>query len=346
MFRRSSVAAEQMVHWLLIIGLAFVVAALLLLVMLVIRRTVLARRDRRYAEAERRVRPLAIALVEGQHSERPTLSSADQAVLAEVLRRYSRKLTGGADARVAAYFAGTPAVRTAVHELRARRMWRRAAAAYRLGDMANPEVAPELLRALDDGRRPVRAAAARSLGRLGIVDAALPLVEALVSGRVPNGVAGQALVELGPAAVPELRRIAAHPEPQVRAAAVTLIGLVGGSRDAQLAVHGLEDSSADVRRAAAETLGRIGGPTAERPLRSALDDRIHFVRAAAATALGTLRSASAVPQLLDMARTDRFRPARAAAEALARIAPHELAAAAAAPGAGPHLHEAADLKAL
>jgi HEAT repeat protein len=203
-----------------------------------------------------------------------------------------------------------------------------------------------LVSALDDGKRPVRAAAARSLGRLGIVDAVLPLVEALVSGRVPHGVAGQALVELGPAAVPELRRIAEHPDAAIRAAAVTLIGLVGDSRDARLAVRALEDPSADVRRAAAETLSRIGGATAEAPLRATLSDRIHFVRAAAATALGALRSDSAVPQLLEVARTDRFRPARAAAQAIALIAPRELAAAAAEPEAGPHLHEAADLGAL
>jgi HEAT repeat protein len=335
-----------MIGGLIIVALVFVAAALAMLVLLVIRRTVLARRDRRYADAERRVRPLAIALVEGDGGKPPTLSSADQAVLAEVLGRYSRKLTGAAHARIADYFRGTPAVRVALHDLRARRMWRRAAAAYRLGDMADPEVAPALFAALDDGSRQVRAACARSLGRLGIVDAALPLVEAFVSRRVPSGVAGQALVELGPAAVPELRRIAEHPEPQIRAAAVTLIGLVGDSREAPLAVSALEDPSADVRRAAAETLSRIGGAAAEPPLRAALSDRLHFVRAAAAAALGALHSDAALPQLLEIARTDEFRPARAAAQAVARIAPRELAAAANEPGAGPHLHEAADLGAL
>ena len=130
-----------MIHALVIVALAFVGAALLLLVLLASRRTVLARRDRRYAEGERRVRPLAIALVEGQNGEQPALSSADQAVLADVLRRYSRKLTGDADARVAAYFRDKPAVRVALRDLRGRRMWRRAAAAYRLGDMADREVA-------------------------------------------------------------------------------------------------------------------------------------------------------------------------------------------------------------
>ena len=111
-----------MVHWLLILALAFVAIALLLLVVLVIRRAVLARRDRRYAEAERRVRPLAIALVEGQTVEQPTLSSGDQAVLADVLGRYSRKLTGDADARIAAYFGGKPALHTALSDLRRRRI--------------------------------------------------------------------------------------------------------------------------------------------------------------------------------------------------------------------------------
>ena len=335
-----------MIWALIIVALAFVAAALVLLVLLGIRRTALARRERRYAEAERRVRPLAIALVEGQDGEQPALDSTEQAVLADVLRRYSRKLTGEADARVAAYFRDKPAAGTAMSELSARRMWRRAAAAYRLGDMADPKVAPALLTALDDPKRPVRAAAARSLGCLGIVDAALPLVEALVSGRVPASVAGEALVELGPGAVPELRRIAEHPEPQIRAVAITLMGLVGDSHDAPLAVRALEDPSADVRRAAAEALGRIGGAAAEPPLRVALCDRIHFVRSAAAAALGVLHSDEALPQLLEVARTDRFRPARAAAQAVARISPRGLAAAAAEPDSGPHLHEAADRAAL
>jgi HEAT repeat protein len=226
-------------------------------------------------------------------------------------------------------------------------VWRRAAAAYRLGDMGRPEAAPALLAALDDRKRPVRAAAARSLGRLRIVDAAKPLVETLVSGQVPNGIAGQALVALGPAALPELRAIAEHPSHRLRATAITLVGLVGDSTDSPLAVRCcLGDPSADVRAAAAESLARIGGPPAEPALRSALDDRIPFVRAEAAVAVGAIRSREAVPRLLEMARADAFRPARAAAQAVARISPTELVAAAGEPDAGPHLHEAADLSVL
>jgi hypothetical protein len=326
--------------------IVFVGVALALLVFLTIRRIVLDRRGRRYAAAVRRLRPIAILLVEGENGERPVLSAGDQAVLAEVLGRYSRQLTGGAGIRVAEYFRGSDALAGSLRELGSRRMWRRATAAYRLGDMGCEEAAPALLAALDDKHRTVRAAAARSLGRLKVVEAAKPLVEALVSGRVPNGVAGEALVELGPGAVPELRAIAEHPNDRLRATAIALLGLVGDSADSPLAVRCLGNPSAEVRAAAADTLTRIGGPPAEDALRSTLDDRIPFVRASAAVALGVIGSRSAVPRLLEMARSDAFRPARAAAQAVARISPKTLAAAAEEPEAGPHLHQAADLSVL
>ncbi len=324
----------------------FVAISIVLLITLAVRRFLLDRRARLYAAAEQRVRPIAIVLLEGEGGERPVLSPGDQTVLADVLGRYARQLTGAAGSRVAEYFRGGDALARSQREIGSRRAWRRAAAAYRLGDMGCEEAAPTLRQALDDTNRTVRAAAARSLGRLGILDAAKPLIEALVSGSVPNGVAGQAFVELGPAAVPELRAIAEHQSYRLRATAIALLGLVGDTADSPLAVRSLGDPSADVRAAAAGTLARIGGPAAEPALHSALDDRIHFVRAEAAVALGVIRSRAALPRLLEMARTDRFRPARAAAQAVARISPKELAAAAAEPGAGPHLHEAADLSAL
>jgi HEAT repeat protein len=327
-------------------AIVFVGISVVLLIALVIRRVVLDRRGRAYAAAVRRVRPIAIELLEEENWERPVLSAGDQAVLADVLGRYSRQLTGVAGTRIAEYFRGSDALERSQCDLGSRRAWRRAAAAYRLGDMGCDEAAPALLVALDDRNRTVRAAAARSLGRLKIVDAAKPLVEALVSGLVPNGVAGEALVELGPAAVPELRAIAEHPSHRLRATAIALLGLVGGSADSPLAVDRLADPSAEVRAAAADTLARIGGPAAEPALRSTLDDRIPFVRASAAVALGAIGSSAAVPRLLEMARADAFRPGRAAAQAVARISPKALAAAAAEPDAGPHLHQAADLSAL
>ena len=335
-----------MASLLVLTALVFVAIALVLLITLVIRRVILTRRGRRHAAAVKRVRPIAISMLEGEEFERPVLSPGDQKVLADVLGRYARQLTGAAEGRVAEYFSGSDALAQSQRELHLRRAWRRAAAAYRLGDMGCEVAAPALLAALDDKNRTVRAAAARSLGRLKIADAAKPLVEALVSGRVPNGVAGEALVELGPAAVPELRAITEHPSFRLRATAVSLLGLVGGSADSPLVVRSLGDPSADVRSAAAGALARIGGPAAESALRSTLDDRIPFVREGAAVALGAIGSREPLPRLLEMARSDAFRPARAAAQAVARISPVALAAAAEEPDAGPHLYEAADLSAL
>jgi HEAT repeats/PBS lyase HEAT-like repeat len=334
------------VEALLVLVLAFLALAVLLLVVLAIRRYVLARDERRVREKEQRLRPFAIAIVEGEDAEAESLSAADQVAVAEILGRYSRKLRGDADARIGAYFRDSAALRTALRELGARRMWRRATAAYRLGDMACQEVAPALFAALDDPRREVRAAATRSLGRLGVVAAALPVVQAMVQQRVPNGVAGQALLELGPDARVELGRIATHEDPSVRSTAITLLGLVGDSGEAPLAVTALSDPSADVRRASAEALRRIGTFDDEQALRTALEDRMHFVRAEAAATLGVIEAPHAVPRLVEIARTDRFRPARAAARAVARIDPKVLTAAAAEPDAGPHLHEAADLLAV
>jgi HEAT repeat protein len=331
-----------------LVGIAGVLlaAVLVLLLLLVLRRMVLAHREQRHRAAVRRVRPLAIAIIEGDDVAVGTLSADDQAVLAEVLGRYARKLRGEARGRIAAHFRDSAALANALRDLRARRTWQRAAAAYRLGDMGCEEVAPTLLGALDDPKREVRGAAARSLGRLGVAAAALPLVKVLVSRRVPNGVAGEALLELGADIRPELRTMAGHPDPPVRGTAITLLGLVGDSGDAPVAATALGDPAADVRRAAAEALGRIGTFDDEAALRAALDDRMHFVRAEAASALGVIDAPQALPQLVEIARNDRFRPARAAARAVARIDPATLRSAAAEPGAGPHLHEAADLLAV
>jgi hypothetical protein len=79
---------------------------------------------------------------------------------------------------------------------------------------------------------------------------------------------------------------------------------------------------------------RIGAADAESALRAALKDRVHFVRAEAATSLGKIHAKPAVPDLIDLARRDRFRPARAAAQAVGEIDPRTLIKTAASPDAG------------
>jgi HEAT repeat protein len=316
-----------------------------MLVTLAIRHVMLGRRERRTAEAEERVHPIAIELLEDIAAP-PALTPEDETALATVIGRYSRKLSGATTARIGAYFRDSGGLDAACTELRSRRAWRRAAAAYSLGDMASPEGVPALVEALEDHSGEVRAAAVRSLGRLHDPSVAQPLVDSLVARRVPRGMAGLALLELGPPVVPELRRIARHETPGVRSIAITVLGLVGDSGDADVALAALEDPAPDVRAAAARALARIGPSAAEPALRAALDDPAHFVRAEAAAALGAIHATPALPHLLQIARTDRFRPARAAAQAVAQIDPATLAEAAARPDAGAHLHEAADLAAL
>jgi hypothetical protein len=77
-------------------------------------------------------------------------------------------------------------------------------------------------------------------------------------------------------------------------------------------------------RAAATALGRIGAIEADAALEAALDDPEHFVRAKAAESLGAIDAIDALPRLLEIARTDRFKPARAAARAIAAIDPETL----------------------
>jgi len=326
------------------------IAALLLatlsavvIALLVGRRAALARHERYLAEAELRLRPVAVAVVDGELDKLPSLTPADQAVLAEAVGRLSRSLSGDARVRVSRYFESSPALALELEAVHSRRAWRRAQAAYRLGDMSSARAVEPLLQALADGDRDVRAAAARSLGRLHAVEAVQPLLLALVSRSVPRVIGFQAVLDIGPPALPGLRSMLHDKDDGLRAEAAELIGQLGGASDGEALVHALSDASAEVRARVAAALGRLATAAGADALRHALDDRIYFVRLHAARALGRLGEPQAVPILLDQARGDRFEAARSAAEALAVSDPAALLRAAAAPDAGPHLHEAADL---
>jgi HEAT repeat protein len=334
------------VNPLLILTACLTAFALVLLVTLSVRHFMLARRERFLADAEQRMRPLAINLLDEEAEPLPELSDAEQRVLAAVVGRYSRKLGGEATGRIGAYFRDGGGLAAELEGIQSRRAWRRAAAAYALGDMACPEAVPVLTDALEDRNAEVRAAAVRSLGQLRDPTVAETLVESLVAQRVPRGMTGAALLKLGADAVPELRRIAGHDDPAVRQVAVTVLGLVGDFGDSDVALQAISDPSAEVRAAAAHTLGRIGAVGADDALEAALNDPEHFVRAEAAEALGKIGAYSALPRLLEIARTDRFKPARAAARAVSAIDPATLRDEAEKPEAGPHLHEAADLAAI
>ena len=330
-------------HLLTALAAFFAVAATLFVAVLVARRVWVARGVRRRAEAETRVQPLALALLDGEpDAVTDDLGDDDARALARVLTRLGRHLSAGARANAAAFFVERGYVAEERRRLRARRAWRRATAAAALGDMGATEAIGDLLSRLADHDSDVRASAARALGRLGAVEAAAPLVRSLASGYVPRASAGQALLNIGPAAVEQLGPLTTAEDAGVRAAAIEIVGLVGSAEDADRVRRHLRDGAAEVRARACRALGRLGAGESAGELRAALGDRIPFVRAAAASALGQLGDREAVLLLARQAHRDTFDPAQAAARALLRIAPDATVRAALAPGAGPHLLEAAD----
>ena len=159
---------------------------------------------------------------------------------------------------------------------------------------------------------------------------------------MPRAVAGLALLEIGPPAVPALEELLASEDENVRATAVELIGRMGCARDGERLLACLDDPSAEVRARASRALGRLGSAEASRKLRRALDARVPFLRAAAAVGLGRMGDPDALEQLIAQACLDEFTPARAAATAAAKISPERVTEAAACEGAGDLLREEAD----
>jgi HEAT repeat protein len=328
---------------------AFAVAVLvlgtlnaMLVAVLVYRRVRIAHKVRRRARLEQGLKPLALAFLDGDRELPSDLSEAQQEVLADVLGRYGRWLRGPATARIAAYFEAHGTVDREVKALATDRAgWRRAGAAYRLGDIGSPSATAALLEALDDSDREVRTAAARSLGKLRSPEAVQPLLAAVAARRVPTALAGWSLLQIGRDALPRLRAALDGENPVHRAGAVRMLGLLGESGDADLVQARLRDTAALVRTTAARSLARLGGPRNVPPLVAALDDRIPAVRAAAAEALGRLREPVLDP-LVHMARDDSFEVSRAAAYAAAAVDLNGAAEAAHATHAI-HLQEAVDM---
>jgi HEAT repeat protein len=307
-----------------------------------VRRFFIARAGQRRTEAESRLVPVALGLLDGVEPG-TEVDDDDVTVLAALLGRFGRFVRGVETERIAAFFERHGWVDRELDRLGSRRTWRRATAAFALGDMGSDRATTALIERLQDPDPDVRAAAARSLGRLRAPAAVEPLVHRFAAGLIPRSVAGQALLAIGPAAAPGLRTLSETEEPVERAFAVELIGLLGDASDAERLFDRLHDTSAEVRAKAAGALGRLGAEDAALALAERLDDRISFVRAAAASALAAVGDQRVVPRLIHVARRDQFEAARAAAEAAARLDPDAVRRAAAQPGADAHLQEAADV---
>jgi HEAT repeats len=330
-----------------IAALALTGCSILMLAVLVTRRWELARRARRRQGVENRLRPVALELLHAGTEPPAGLSVADKEALADLLGRYARTVRGPTHDHIVGYFARQGTLERELAVLAgARRGWRRATAAFRLGDIGSADAAPGLIGALGDEDRAVRIAAARSLGRLRVADAGAALVAAGAENRAPAGLVRWALLQVGPPVLPELRTLLSSPSDRERAAALQLIGLLGGPSDAREAEARLRDSSALVRAQAARALGRLGGERNLTALLDALEDRIPSVRAAAATSLGYLRDPRALDALIEHASGDPvFEVARESARAAVRVDPAATAPRARSTGSE-HLREAVELAGL
>jgi HEAT repeat protein len=324
-------------------AVALSVLALVTMLVLVTRRLALARAERRREAQERALRPLALALVDG---EAPDVAAAQERALASILARYARKLRGESRTEITRFFEERGGVDRELRRLRSRRGSHRAAAAFSLGDMGSPRAAEPLIAALDDRARDVRSSAARSLGMLEAQEAVPRLVRSLAAREVPRAIAGGALLTIGSSAAPALRTLLGASEPEMRASAAELIGFTGDAGDADELARALGDEAAEVRAAAARALGRLGARAAAAELREALGDPAPFVRTAAAHALGRIGDGDAFDALALVAQVDDYDPAQAAAQALAAIDPRRARDLGASEDASAHLHEAAALSEL
>lgn len=327
-----------------IIALALSAASVAMLAVLVTRRWELARRARHRHDVEDRLKQIALELLHAGTEPPADLSVEEKEALADVLGRYARNVRGPTHDHIVGYFARQGTIERELDVLAgARQAWRRATAAFRLGDIATADAAPALIDTLDDSDRAVRIAAARSLGRLRVPAAGTALVAAAADGRAPAGLVRWALLQIGPAALAELRGALSSQSERERAAALQLIGLLGGPSEAGEAEARLRDSSALVRAQAARALGRLGGERNLPALLAALEDRIPDVRAGAAVSLGYLRDPRALDALIELAESDPFfEVARESARAAARINLAETEARVR-PVGSDHLREAVDL---
>lgn len=304
-------------------------------------RFVIRRSELRYAAAVTRMRPILLDWIDGEDVAVPRFRSLERRAFTDLLSKYGRSLRGDGRTRVAELALHTGLVTEVATATSDRRAWRRAAAAYRIGDIGSDHHTL-LIPLLTDPDRRVRNAAARSLGKQGSVEGVAPIVVALSSGGVARAVGGQALIDIGSPAADALGHLLDSHIREVRSTAAELLGRVGTVEHARTLVGHLHHPDPEVRVAVVRALGRLGGRVAASALLPLLDDPIPYVRAATATSIGQLGRADAIDALLEMAGDDTYLPAHAAAHAAMALDPDAVLAASEATES-PHLHEVADL---
>lgn len=330
-----------MTDLLLEISIALAIVNVTVATLVVANRFLLKRAERRYQAAVQRTRPILLDWIDGEDVRIPVLNAVERRAFVDLLAKYGRSLRGDGRRRVSDLARDAGLLSELVRQTTSRRAWRRAAAAYRLGDIGLDDT-DLLVEMLADRDRRVRNAAARSLGKQRAVDGVAPIVIALSTGAVARAVGGQALIDIGATAADALGELLDSRIREVRSTAAELLGRVGTVEHARLLAGQLDHPDPEVRVAVTRALGRIGGRVAAASLPPLLSDPVPYVRAAAAGALGRLGRPDGATALIAMAIEDDYLPAHAAALAARELDPAAVLEAADATGA-PCLVEAADL---
>jgi HEAT repeat protein len=313
----------------LTVALFVITSALVLLTLTVAAghaiRTWYARRMERLAE---QFTPLVIRLVNEDEIDEEAmrglvgLTARQWTAARPVATRMLDNLRGPARARLVDLFEQRGVTTQAIRDTRRHLPGRRARAAEILGQLKHTPAVPELRRLLQDRDRDVRQVAARALGRIGDPAAALPLLETLGGDRpVPKHIVAQAVLRLGPPAVPALAAAVDHTDTEVREVAIETLGMAGGYQAASGIVEALRyDVVTDVRVRAARALGKLGLPSSIPALLDATKTGEPAVRAEAVQALADL-GADVVPRMRELLGDPAYSVARAAARALLTLGP-------------------------
>ena len=188
---------------------------------------------------------------------------------------------------------------------------------------ADPAVVKDIVSALAGSDAAKKNDAERRLTELGR-SAVVPLAHLVQQEQVPEAersAAVQALVRIGPAAVPMLVSMAREPAPDVRLAAVRSLATIGNRVGLKAMTDALEDRESSVRQAAAEGLATMKQPLSGVALAKVLTKDLSVdVRVAAAEALGKVESRAAVEPLVTGLFDSQPRVRQASARALASLA--------------------------
>jgi HEAT repeat protein len=194
-----------------------------------------------------------------------------------------------------------------------------------------PEMLPSLVGALGDASWRVRKAALD----LVLLAPAADTLDLLIAGLRDEGNAGrrnssmEALVRLGPAAVPALAPLITDPDPDLRKFAVDALGNIDSPAVPALLRAALEDAEENVSAAAAEYVGRRRDAAAVPVLLRRLGEGGAWLTFGCLRALGEIGDAAAAPAVSALLGDPGLR--KAALEALGKVGDDQ---------AAPHLLEA------